>query len=670
MADRFWISAGSSNFNNTANWSTTNGGGGGASVPGNTDRARFTSSGVGSCQFDLALTGQNIHVDAGYTGTLDAATDNLNHTIGNGTSQPALILIDNGAGSNPTWAPGTGLWTINATYPGTNGTVALGATETFLSSGNWRVLTNGSMYWELNANDVIRPYEFTIGPGIVTWASTGSLIASGGTFVVQNGGTLSLASTSPLGNGTYTVDSGGTISSTAILTNGFTTGATSVVTFVNNGTISCFISMSPGNTLVSTFDGTGEFTESVTIIKSGGTNGGTLTIKGSLTFSGKFLINKSSGGLFTVDNNTNNPDITFKGDVEFIPGAGGIAWNKGTGTIIFGGSADQRIEFDGETIEDIEIDKSAGVCVLAEAFTCDSIHGIAGTLDVADVIVTVTGNVTIDAGFHVRNSSLVVTQYAPTANSGIAGRNAWTASAGNKWDCVDEVGANNGDTDYIGTTTNTVVQHFLDPSISISAGAIVARLSVVGVGKWVTGTTSIIGRVFKGSTSYLGTSVSMTSSYVSYSFDWKLDPSTLTPWSTSAINAGTAFDEFGFETNGVAAGEETRITQCYVEIAAYVNGGSAGRLNIGGSLDINGTSGSHVTWSGVDLDVTGTADADYCDVNDSNATFGTTVTATNSTDNAGNTNWSFGVSFTFSGFGISTSGIMNRLRAIRIGGQL
>ena len=67
-----------------------------------------------------------------------------------------------------------------------------------------------------------------------------------------------------------------------------------------------------------------------------------------------------------------------------------------------------------------------------------------------------------------------------------------------------------------------------------------------------------------------------------------------------------------------------------------------GKFVVGGNFAANGTSGSGVIWNGPDLQITGTATANYATVTNSNATGGTEVTATNSTDSGGNTNWVFG----------------------------
>jgi len=71
---------------------------------------------------------------------------------------------------------------------------------------------------------------------------------------------------------------------------------------------------------------------------------------------------------------------------------------------------------------------------------------------------------------------------------------------------------------------------------------------------------------------------------------------------------------------------------------------TGGSIGIGGNLDINGIDGTTCTWSDANIDVlTGTGDADWCTVSDSNNSSGTTIDATdNCTDGLGNTGWNFG----------------------------
>lgn len=81
--NRFWVAASTSNWNNTANWSTTSGGAGGASVPGATEVAVFNVNGLGNCNLDIAPTVGGITV-SGYTGTINFQGNNLTTT---GTNQ-------------------------------------------------------------------------------------------------------------------------------------------------------------------------------------------------------------------------------------------------------------------------------------------------------------------------------------------------------------------------------------------------------------------------------------------------------------------------------------------------------------------------------------------------------------------------------------------------------
>lgn len=70
MADRYWIAATEANWTDTANWSATSGGAGGASVPGAADNVFFDGNGLGNC---ITVNGGSIlalNMDAAYTGVL------------------------------------------------------------------------------------------------------------------------------------------------------------------------------------------------------------------------------------------------------------------------------------------------------------------------------------------------------------------------------------------------------------------------------------------------------------------------------------------------------------------------------------------------------------------------------------------------------------------------
>ena len=56
QAARYWVATRTSNWNNPANWSTTSGGAGGATVPGASGAVTFDINGQGNCTMTLQLT--------------------------------------------------------------------------------------------------------------------------------------------------------------------------------------------------------------------------------------------------------------------------------------------------------------------------------------------------------------------------------------------------------------------------------------------------------------------------------------------------------------------------------------------------------------------------------------------------------------------------------------
>lgn len=79
-ADRYWVASSTSNWNNTANWSTTSGGSGGASVPTSGDRVFFNSSRNGDCNIDANANVYGFSI-AGYSGTI-TQTSTYTITVG------------------------------------------------------------------------------------------------------------------------------------------------------------------------------------------------------------------------------------------------------------------------------------------------------------------------------------------------------------------------------------------------------------------------------------------------------------------------------------------------------------------------------------------------------------------------------------------------------------
>ena len=82
MANRYWIASSAGNWNDTANWSTTSGGAGGASVPGGGDDAIFDSGGLGDCNNAAGSIGA-FKQNASYSGTVTITNTLTLYATGN-----------------------------------------------------------------------------------------------------------------------------------------------------------------------------------------------------------------------------------------------------------------------------------------------------------------------------------------------------------------------------------------------------------------------------------------------------------------------------------------------------------------------------------------------------------------------------------------------------------
>src|ERR1051326_3490735 len=86
-ANRFWVGTGANtNWNNTANWSTTSGGAGGASVPTSSDVAVFNGSGIVNCTINASVSVSTFSVTSGYTDTISQGSNTITANNAGGTS--------------------------------------------------------------------------------------------------------------------------------------------------------------------------------------------------------------------------------------------------------------------------------------------------------------------------------------------------------------------------------------------------------------------------------------------------------------------------------------------------------------------------------------------------------------------------------------------------------
>ena len=131
LGQRFWIAGTPGNWNNTANWSATSGGPGGASVPGPADLAVFNGAASGNCTLDIAPTVAGITIN-GYTGAIDLNGFNLTTT---GTNTFTTGTINNSGGA--------AALTLNTALTTTfNGTLF----DVDVNGSTGRIFFNGSVF--------------------------------------------------------------------------------------------------------------------------------------------------------------------------------------------------------------------------------------------------------------------------------------------------------------------------------------------------------------------------------------------------------------------------------------------------------------------------------------------------------------------------------------------
>ncbi len=215
-ANRFWVSAAASNWNNTANWSNVSGGAGGFSVPAAGDAVTFNNVRRGNCTIDVAVSILSLTINAGYTGniiqgahTILVANDatlsagqflggTSNITVGGNftlsgtsfTSTSATLEID----GDPAFT--SGVFTHN------NGTVKFNATGTTNITGTsptffiLEFVGNGFNY-NINSTGNVRVINSLNLSGTSTYnLNTGDIDATGNILVTNtaagNGGTASV----------------------------------------------------------------------------------------------------------------------------------------------------------------------------------------------------------------------------------------------------------------------------------------------------------------------------------------------------------------------------------------------------------------------------------------------------------------------------------------------
>ncbi len=389
MAANFWDNSSTDGLANTAaNWSLGN-------VPTGTDVATFDNTSDSNCLFDVSISCAGINVTADYDGDIDMATFDLT-TTGDMTFDGTGIFDC-----------GTGTLTCAGHFDQAHQTIWTYATSTVVLTGTAKNLIGGKSCYNLTISG-----SYTLAP-----ATIGGQHEVLGAFILSDSASLVLVADDLRTFGTAVIN--GTLTVTWEWLHfgpSITIGASGSVT--GNGSVT--IERAAGMTLTKSAGGTWDVADTEVkrgIVISGGTYSGTWLLRvrasgvdytvlftGNVIFTEAITFDADTLKTYTIDLNTNDVDVTFQGDVTLSETGGGtLAWTKGTGTITLSGSTGPHtIDFNGEVIEAIVVNKSAGNLQLTGALSPVSFTGTStgtGDFDPNGQTITTTGNCSWAAAF-------------------------------------------------------------------------------------------------------------------------------------------------------------------------------------------------------------------------------------------------------------------------------
>ncbi len=387
---KYWIKSGAAgNWNDTANWSLTSGGIGGADIPFSFDDVVFDSNGVAKCNINIDAVCNDLTTTSGYTG--GGADDGHLDAGANSITIYGNAILDN------------------------------------------KQISMGSDTWEVHGGfDFQHVSDFNSETSLLQMVGTGTLIGS-------NLGTedrflygLHITSTATITIDTRQVetrDGPVTIDGTLTLNRFIQIREDADIiissTGIVNGTQN-FAIFDPTSTHgVITMDGTmntsglfayqrpvsgarlasGTYDSQVVILAP---VTGTLEFDNdTYTFNGPFELRITGAGDLTIDNSANNPTFIVKDDVFTTKTSTGIlVWTKGTSTFTISGTGSQNLALDDETIEDLTINKATGTCTFTDDFTTDSFTGVGGLIDFNGKTITILNNCLIGNPGQIDGSTL------------------------------------------------------------------------------------------------------------------------------------------------------------------------------------------------------------------------------------------------------------------------
>jgi len=345
VADYYYVGSGTPDNWSDDVWASSSGGSPLTSdyPDDNGDKAIFDSNGSGDVLLDASVTIGEL-AQSGNTGNLDL--DDKTLTVDDAGAHNGDVTLDG------TIDFGTGAIDCDGSVTATAIDDTPGGTGKLIMRGASKTLT-----WSGHGARPIPHLEIAAGAS-VTQSAVGEskFLTVAGTF------------THDVADG---VDDGITVAATGTINGtGAIDGSNLAIDIASGGDLSVDVTSTNGVVITSG----SIFNAGLKLYVTGNFS---ITLPAAVTVKGTFNVySRDEGETLTLDLDTNDTSLTLEGDVEVgAEGDGSVTWTAGTGTITLSGSNDQSIDFDGKSVEDIVVNKTAGDVTMGANVTTQSFTG-------------------------------------------------------------------------------------------------------------------------------------------------------------------------------------------------------------------------------------------------------------------------------------------------------
>lgn len=157
----------------------------------------------------------------------------------------------------------------------------------------------------------------------------------------------------------------------------------------------------------------------------------------------------------------------------------------------------------------------------------------------------------------------------PTGNS--SARNNWTASAGNKYDCVSDESSST----YVYRQNSDGVQGFTFSAFDISSSAIAKLTMSALMQRTAAGVVYFTPRIVVNGTQYSGSASDPGTTWADMTYEWATNPDTGSAWLEADIEGtgSNPLQEMVLRNSGTGAGEEMQCYDCSLTVDYTESGG-------------------------------------------------------------------------------------------------